>query len=154
MAFSISFPAPVVTLLEHKLFGHAAAEQDDQIIEQIFPGIGVLFVHRQLLRQTQGHAAGNDRHFVDRIGARQQLRHQGMPGFMIGRIALFFVADNHAAPLGAHHDLVFGQLQVEHLDFFLVIPSCQQSRFVYEILQVRAGKPGRGSRQHADVHVR
>jgi hypothetical protein len=113
----------------------------------------MLFVHRQLLRQTQGHAARNDCHFVNRVGAREQLRYQCMPGFVISRVALLLVANDHAAPLRTHHDLVLGQLQIEHVDFFLVIPSCQQSRFVYEILQVRAGKPGRGSRQHADVHV-
>ena len=36
----------------------------------------------------------------------------------------------------------------------MIVPSRQQSCFVYEILQVRAGKPGRRSRQHFDVHVR
>src|SRR2546428_234677 len=54
-----------------------------------------------------------------------------MPGLMISRVALFFVTDNHAAPLRTHHHFVFGQLEVEHVDFFLVIPSCQQSRFVF-----------------------
>jgi hypothetical protein len=38
-------------VLEHKLFGHSATEQDNQISEQIFPGISMLFVHRQLLRE-------------------------------------------------------------------------------------------------------
>src|SRR5215467_15583742 len=76
-----------------------------------------------------------------------------MPGFMISCVPFLLVANDHATPLGTHHDLVLGQLEVEHIDFFLVTTGCQQSRFVYEILQVRAGKPGRGSRQHADVHI-
>ena len=38
-------PSARCYVLEHELFRDAPAEQDDQVIEQIFPGIGILFVH-------------------------------------------------------------------------------------------------------------
>src|SRR5919109_835937 len=113
----------------------------------------MLFIHRQLLGETQSHTTRDNGHFMDGIRARQELSHQRMAGLMIGRVALLFIADDHAAALGAHHDLVFGQLEVDHIDFFFVIARRQQGRFVYEILQIGAGKTGCSTRQHGDVHV-
>ena len=76
-----------------------------------------------------------------------------MTRFVVGSVAFLFLADNHAAPLGAHHDLVLGQFKVMHVDFFLVVARREKRRLVNQVFQVGASKPRSGTGQHADIDV-
>jgi hypothetical protein len=62
----------------------------------------MFFINRQLLRQAQSPASGNDRNLMNGIGSRYQSSHQRVTRFMIRRIALFFIADHHTFSFRAH----------------------------------------------------
>jgi len=115
--------------------------------------IGMLFINRQLLCQTEGPAARDDRHLVDGIRSRQQPGNQGMTGFMIGRIALLLIADHHAPPLRAHEDLVLGEFEIRHVHLLLVGPGGVEGRFINDIFDVGAGKARRPPGDDLEVHI-
>src|SRR2546426_3968561 len=58
-------------LVQHDLFGGPPAEQDRNTVDQVLLRVVVLVVNRELLRQAEGATARDDRHLVDRVGARQ-----------------------------------------------------------------------------------
>src|SRR5439155_4262779 len=60
-------------LLQHDLLGAAATHEDDDAVDEVLARIVVLVVHRELHRETERAAARNDRHLVQRIGARQEV---------------------------------------------------------------------------------
>ena len=60
---------------------------------------------------------------------------------------------DHRAPLGAHQDLVLGELEVGHLDLFLVAPRGQQGGLVDEVLEIGAGEARRRARELAYIDV-
>src|SRR6266481_1528619 len=93
---------------------------------------------RQLLCHTERHAARNNGDLVHRIGIRDFQADESMPGFVISRDAFLFVRDDHALALGAHQDLVFGQLKVGHRDDLLVVTRGVKSSFVNQVRQARA----------------
>jgi hypothetical protein len=110
-------------------------------------------VERDLLRQAERHAARDDRHLVDRVGVRDELRDERVPGLVVGRVPPLLEADDHGAPLGAHHHLVLGDLEVAHRDPVLVLPRGEERGLVHEVLEVGAGEAGRLAREELDVHV-
>src|SRR2546425_42264 len=140
-------------LVQHDLFGGPAAEQDRDAIDQVLLRVIVLVVDRELLREPEGAAARDDRHFVDRVGARQNVGHQRVARLVIRDRPLLAIADDHRAPLDAHQDLVLGALEVGHLDELLVLASRQQRRLVHEVRQIGAREPGRPPRQHLELDV-
>ncbi len=105
------------------------------------------------MREAERHAAGNDGDFVDRIGAREQLRDQGVSRLVIGGVPALLEADDHASSLGAHHDLVFGDLEIEHHDLLVAVTSREEGRFVHEVFEVGAGEAGGATREQLDVDV-
>ncbi len=113
----------------------------------------MLVVFRQLHRQAESHAAGNDRNFVDRISARCHRRNQRVARLVICRVLLFFVRQNHRPALDAHHHLVFGHLKVDHHDELSVLARGPQRRFVHQVCQVRAGESRRAARDDGQIHV-
>ena len=83
----------------------------------------------------------------------QHGRHQRVAGFVIGRVALFGVAQDHGLALGAHQDLVLGQLEIDHHDDFAILARGIQRRFVHQVGQVGAGQARCAARQHGKIHV-
>ena len=140
-------------VLENQLFRRSAAHVDVKIVDQVFPRIGVFFLHRKLLGNTQGHPAGNNRHLVNGISARKKLGHQRVAGLVVRGDFLFFVTDDHAAALGAHHDLVLGAFKVPHIHLDLVLPGSEKRRFVGQIGQVGTRKSGRAARQDRQIDI-
>ena len=113
----------------------------------------MLVVDGQLHGDAQRHAARDDGDLVQRIGVGQHRRHQRVAGLVIGRVALFGVADDHRFALGAHQDLVLGQLEIDHHDDLAVLPRGVQRRFVHQVGQIGAGQTRRAARQHRKIHV-
>src|SRR5210317_911231 len=66
-----------------------------------------------------------------------------MTRLMVGGDFLFFIGNNHGAPLSSHHDLVLGLLEVSTGHFILVGTCRKQSSLVNQIFQVSTGKPRR-----------
>src|SRR3989338_5907565 len=63
--------------VQDQFLRYPTAEENREIIEQVLLGIGMLFVNRQLLGESQRHPAGENRNFVDRVGAREEVGNQG-----------------------------------------------------------------------------
>src|SRR5215467_6500084 len=63
-------------LVQHDLLGGAAAQQDRDAIDQVVLRVVVLVVDRQLLGQTEGAAARDDRDLVHGVGTRQHVGHE------------------------------------------------------------------------------
>src|SRR3954471_991835 len=76
-----------------------------------------------------------------------------MAGFMERRVAFFLVADNHAAPLRAHHDFVFGKLEIMHINFVFIIACRQESSLIDEVFEISAGESRSGPGQHSDIDI-
>ena len=74
---------------------------------------------------TQGTAAGNNAHLVDRVGSREEFGYQGMTDLVVRGVALLFLTHDHTFALGTHEYLIFGKLQVGHLYLVLVLPRCK-----------------------------
>src|SRR5438128_723217 len=138
---------------ERELLGRAPTEEDGELAEEVVLRVGVPVVERHLLRQPEGHAARNDGHLVHRVGARHELRHQRVARLVVGDHPPFLDADDHRAPLGAHHDLVLGDLEVAHRDPVLVLARGEKRRLVHQVLEVGAGEARRLAGEEGDVHV-
>ena len=98
-------------------------------------------------------AARNDGHLVDRIVLGNADAHDGVAGLVIGGHALLGFGHDHRAPLGAHHDLVLGALELLHRHQALVGARREQRRLVDEIRQIRAREAGRAARDHRGLDV-
>ena len=69
---------------------------------------------------AEGLAAGNNGHFMERIGVLEQDADQRMAGFVPGGAFLVLFGHGHAAALAAHADFDAGFLQFGRADGFLV----------------------------------
>ena len=78
----------------------------------------------------------------------------GMARLVIGRRQLLFLRHGHGLALGAHHDLVFGILELGLRHETLVAPRREQSRFVDEVRQIGARKSGRTAGNDFRIDVR
>mmetsp|Transcript_13025 Transcript_13025/g.19674 ORF Transcript_13025/g.19674 Transcript_13025/m.19674 type:complete len:450 (+) Transcript_13025:523-1872(+) len=94
---------------------------------------------------TQSAAARNDAHLVHRIMLRHQTTHNSVARLVISRIPLFFLAHHHGLALGAHHDLVFGKLELFHGHETLVATGREERRLVDQVCEVRTGESGRAT---------
>ena len=80
--------------VEEQFLRQPAPHHDCKLTFEKAPRVRVPVVHRQLLRYSQSHAARDDRHLVDRIGAWCHCRNQGVTGFMVGRDPLLLIAND------------------------------------------------------------
>jgi len=90
---------------------------------------------------------------VDRVGARQELGDDGVPGLVVGGVALLLLGEHGALALDAHEDLVLGVLEVEHLHLALAPARGEQGRLVDQVLQVGAGEAGGAAGDDLQVHL-
>lgn len=59
-----------------------------------------------------------------------------MSGFMIGGNPFLFFSQNHALPFGSHQNLVFSHLEIDGIDFGLVLTSGPQRGLVDQIFEI------------------
>ena len=138
---------------EDQLLGDAPAERHREPGFELDLGIAVLVGFGQRHRHAHGAAARDDGDLVQRIVFRHVQRDQRVPGLVIGGQALFVLGHHHAAPLGAHHDLVLRLLELGHGDEALVLARRQERRLVDQVGEVRAGEAGRAARDDARVDI-
>ena len=81
------------------------------------------------------------------IGVGQQHRDQRVAGLVDGGDPLLFVADDPRPALGAHEDLVLGDLEVDHGHGLLVLAGGDQRRLVDQVGEIGAGEAGRAAGQ-------
>src|SRR5712692_8202803 len=86
-------------LLDDDFLGRAAAQQNGDLVDQVLLRVAVAIVRRQLHGEAEGTPARDDGHLVERIGARQEVGHEGMAALVIGGGALLGLGDDHGAPL-------------------------------------------------------
>src|SRR5690606_5287980 len=107
----------------------------------------------QLHDHAQGAAARDDGRLVHRVGHLDVDGDDGVTGLVIGGQFLLFVVHGHGAPLGAHHDLVLGVLEVDVGDHAPVAARGGQGRLVDQVGQVGAGEARGAARDVLDVDV-
>ena len=76
-----------------------------------------------------------------------------MAGLVIGGQLLFVLGHHQGAALGAHQDLVARILEFGARDDALAAAGGEQSRFIDEVHQVRAGKSRRAARHDLEIDV-
>src|SRR6516164_3111753 len=141
-------------LVQHDLLRGPAAQQDRDLVDEVFPRVVVLVVERQLLGEPEGPAARDDRDLVHGIGAGQEVGDQRVARLVIGDRPLLGVTDDHRPPLDPHQDLVLGVLEVRHLDELLVLSRGEEGGLVDEVREVGPRKAGSAPRQHLQLDVR
>ncbi len=78
-------------VMQEHFLGGASAHQDGELRFEELLRVGVLVVDGKLHRDAQRHAARDDCHLVQRIGARRHRGDQSVAGLVVRRVALFFV---------------------------------------------------------------
>ena len=135
------------------LFGDATAEQARNLTQDAPTAQTVAVLFGQEHGHTQGAAARDDGDLVKRIVLRQRAPDDGMPRFVIGRIALFLLGHDHRLALRAHHDLVLGLFERPHHHHACPRPGGKQRRLVHDILEIRARKTRRAASDNRGIHV-
>src|SRR6266853_1922376 len=138
---------------EEHFFRGAAAHQHRQHTFQMFFGVGMLIVGRQLHGQAERHAARNNRNFVHRVGARSHRRHNGVSRFVIRGVFLFFVRQDQGFAFHSHQDFVLGHFEVGHQDEFAILARRPQSGFVGQAFEIGAGESRRAPRDDREIHI-
>ncbi len=67
-------------------------------------------------RDAEGHAAGQDRHLVQRVAVGQHRGQQGVAALVVGGRPLLLGRQDHRLACGAEHHPVAGVLEVDPLD--------------------------------------
>jgi len=140
-------------MAEENLFGRAAAHQHGQHAFEVFLGIGVLVGLRKLHRKAEGHAAGNDRDLVHRIGARGHRGDQCVARLVIRGILLFLVGQDHGLALDAHEHLVFGHFEIGHGDEFAILTGGPESGFIDQVCQIGSGESRSAARDDGKFDI-
>ena len=128
---------------EHDLFRKAAAVERLHAAHEPLLRMAVAVGFRQVHRDAERAPARNDRHLIDRIVIRDAHADDRVARLMVGRELALLVAHDHRAPLGAHHDLVLGLLEVELVDQALVRARREQRGERVELTEARVGRARR-----------
>jgi len=94
------------------------------------------------LRHPESTPAGNDGDFLDRIGAGEEVPHEGMPALVHGDALLVLLAESEGTAR-AQDDLVVCGLEVTLRDLVAPISRGAEGGFVDYGGKVRAREPGR-----------
>ena len=97
---------------QEQLFRKTATHHDRKLAFQISARIRVAIVHRQLLGHAQGHAAWNDRDFVQRVCAFDHRRNHSVSGFVISGHALLVFADDQRFSCHPHQHFILRHFEV------------------------------------------
>src|SRR2546426_4108796 len=140
-------------LLEHDLLRRPAAQENGDLVDQVFLGVAVPIVGGQLHGDAERAPPRHDGDLVEGIGARQEIGHERMAALVIGGGALLGLGDDHGAPLHAHQHLVLGVLEVDHLHDLLVLPRGEERRLVHQVGEIRAREARGAAREDHQVDL-
>ena len=140
-------------IVQHELFGHAAAQQADDVFAHGGLGdvAGVLF--GQIHREAAGRAARDDADLVHGVVRLAEVAGDGVAGLVVGGQALFLVGDDAALLFRPGHDLDRGFLDLGFGDGLLALAGGQQGGLVDKVLKVCAREPGCRFGDGAEVDV-
>ena len=126
-----------VDVTEHDLLGYAATHRLADEVVEVLLRVRVAFLG-QAPGDTQGHAAGEDRDLVQRVGVVQHHRQDGVTPLVDGGGPLLLRAQDEALAPGAHDDAVAGVLEVDAFDLLTATAHCEQCCLVDQVGQVGA----------------
>src|SRR5690606_36661722 len=127
-------------------FSDTPAERGADLTDQRALGQAVTIFFGQEHGYAQRPATRNDGDLVNRIMLRHQATDDGVARFVISLIQALLLRHDHGLALGAHHDLVLGQLELLHLDHALSGTSREERRLVDQVGQVGTGEARGASR--------
>jgi len=87
-------PSPLLRLVNPCLLRGPAGEEDLHHVDQLFLRVQVTVLLRQVERVAERLSARDDRHLVHRHGIAHQVRHDRVPGLMVGQDPLLLLADD------------------------------------------------------------
>src|SRR6056297_338642 len=128
-----------------QLFGNAPTKQATDGADQEALAVAVLVLFGKEHGDTQSAATRNNADLVHRIVLRHQPTDNRVARFVVSSVPLFLLAHHHGLALGAHHDLIFGKLELFHGHQALVATGREQSRLVHQVGKVRTREPGRAA---------
>ena len=137
---------------EDDLLGSPAGEEDLHHVDQLFLRVEEAVLHRQVERVAERLAAGDDRHLVHRQRLAHQVRHQRVPGLVVGEDPLLLLADD-AALLETGDDALQRRLELGLADAVEVAAAGEDRRLVADVREVGAGEAGGLARDRLEVDV-
>ena len=130
-------------MTEDQFLGDPATHGDREVSLKLLTGQGDTVPFRQTHDHTEGTTTRDDRRLVHRIGGRAVDRDNRMAALVIGGQLLLIIGHDHGFPLGTHHDLVLGILELGHTDDTLAATGSQQCGLVHQIGEIGTGEAGR-----------
>src|SRR6266849_894032 len=112
---------------EVELLGDPAAERGGDVVLELPLGPHVAILLRERPGDAHGHAAGDDRDLVHRIGVLEQLEAESVAGLVVGHDPLLFLGDDARTALGTEGDLLERLFEVDLADR-LLIAACGEDR--------------------------
>jgi hypothetical protein len=103
-------------LIQYQFLGRPSSHHDGDVVDKVVPRIGMFFINRKLLGETEGPASWDDGHLMDGVGTRKHPRDQRMAGLVVGGDPPLFQRNDHRFPLHPHENLVFGLFKIGHVD--------------------------------------
>src|SRR2546423_1713180 len=144
VARRMSSAAPVVTLSSPKISSSATRPPNRLVIIAFISSLDWLYLSRsgRNIVTPKARPRGMIVTLCNGSRAPANNNHQALPGPVEGGEGLFLLGHHHRAPLGAHHDLVLGVLELGHRHRALAAPRRHQGRLVDEIGEIGAGEAG------------
>ena len=141
-------------MAENNLFRHTSTHSNNQIRLDLIASERQVILFRKAHNHTKRTSAWNNRRLMDRIRSRRMDGRQGVPRFVVSGELLLVLAHHHGTPLRAHHDLILRVFHFLHGNDPVVLTGRQQSRFVYQVRQVSAGKARRPTGDDLRINIR
>ena len=141
-------------IAESQLFGHPAAKQDGNLVQQLQLGSQKLLLHRQLQSVAQGsYAPGNDGNLVHRLAGRYGYGNQGMAGFMVGNPVLLLLAHGVMLLFRTGDNPLDGIFKIFGGHSFPPAAGREDGRFIGHVGQVGAHQSRRPAGDEMQIHV-
>jgi hypothetical protein len=135
------------------LFGAASAHEDGELGVEIVLGDGVLVLFGQVHGDAEGHAARDDGDLVEWVGVLALGGDENVAGLVVGGVLLVVVREQHGLALGTHHDLVFCDFKVIHVNGLAVEAGCGESGLVDHVGQVGSAEARCAASEDVEVDV-
>src|SRR3984893_17456935 len=129
-------------LAEDDFLGNPAAHADGKPRCHLFETHRKPVAFGELHDHSEGSPARNDGRFMNRVGGRNIEGDDRVPALVIGGQHFLLLGHDHAAALGAHHDLVFRILELGHGDETLGGLAASKAASLTRFMRSAPEKPG------------